>query len=457
MAKLWHLFISLLAHGYIWGKRMRERGRFSQKAKAYLPPSGKVLDAEELKLMLEASFEMWLTSGRFNQRFEKDFAHYLGVPSVFTTNSGSSANLLALASLTSPCLGERRLRPGDEVITPAAAFPTTVAPIWQLGLVPVFIDCLPTGNLDPAQLERAYSPQTKAVLAAHLLGHPFALSAVKSFCLKHNLWLIEDACDALGAKAQGKMVGTWGDLATFSFYPAHHITMGEGGAVAINNPLLGDIVRSLRDWGRDCHCPPGKDNCCGKRFSGQFGKLPLHYDHKYVYGHLGFNFKTTDWAAAIGCAQLKKLPRFLQTRKENAAYLTAQLASLRDYLILPTEGREDEASWFGYMVGLTERGLAVVGSKENLVEALEARGIGTRPIFAGNLLRQPLMAHGQNLRIIDGPLRKAAEISEADLALLAQTDRLMERFFWVGVYPGLGPRDLAQTAAAFKMIFAEQK
>ena len=437
MAKIWRILIKFFGRLYF-----RLGRSASRRPKDYIPASGKVLGSAELDAMLDASLDLWLTAGRFNQKFERELAAYLGVPAVFTTNSGSSANLLALASLQADELGPRRLRPGDEIITAAVSFPTTVAPIVQLGCVPVFIDCLPDGNLDPGQLAKAYSSRTKAVVAAHILGKPFAVEAVKDFCTAHDLWLIEDVCDALGGIVQGRKLGTWGDLATFSFYPAHHITMGEGGAVAVNHPLLKKIVLSLRDWGRDCHCPPGQDNCCGQRFRGHFGQLPAHYDHKYVYGRLGFNLKITDWQAALGGAQLKRLPYFLAKRRQNAAYLTQHLADLQDDLILPTEEAGTEAAWFGYMVGVKNPRI----SQDALVTYLETQGIGTRPLFAGNILRQPLAASGFKLRIGGQELKTSNQLTEADFALLPQTDLLMRRYFWVGIYPGLTFADLAKTA-----------
>lgn len=384
-----------------------------------IPPSGKVLDADELKLMVEASLDGWLTTGRFNAAFEQRLAEYLGVKFVLTTNSGSSANLLAFSALTSSRLGERAIQPGDEVIGVAAGFPTTVNPILQYGAVPVFVDIdLVTHNIDATQLEAAISPKTKAIMLAHSLGNPFNLKVVLEICKKYQLWLIEDNCDALGSRYQGQLTGTFGDIGTLSFYPAHHITMGEGGAVFTNHPELKKIIESFRDWGRDCYCAPGKDNTCQKRFCWKLGQLPEGYDHKYTYSHLGYNLKITDMQAACGLAQLDKLAGFIQARKANFAYLSERLASCAEFLTLPEATADSEPSWFGFLLTLKpEAGIRRV----DMLNYLDQHKIGTRLLFAGNLTRQPYMA-GRRYRI-SGELHN--------------TDMVMNQSFWIGVYPGL--------------------
>ncbi len=384
-----------------------------------IPPSGKVIGANELQLMVEASLDGWLTTGRFNDQFEKQLAKYLGVEDVLTTNSGSSANLLALTALTSPSLGDRSLKQGDEVITVAAGFPTTVNPILQNGLVPVFVDVdIPTYNIDVSQLEGALSEKTKAVMIAHTLGNTYNLDAVKSFTNKHNLWLIEDCCDALGSTYNSEKVGTFGDIATLSFYPAHHITMGEGGAVFTQSNELKKLLESFRDWGRDCYCPPGCDNTCGKRFEQQLGTLPKGYDHKYTYSHLGYNLKITDMQAACGLAQLKQLPDFVEKRKQNFVYLKDRLATLDEFLILPEATENSDPSWFGFPITLREEAGV---ERVELLKYLDHNKIGTRLLFAGNLTRQPYFEN-QKYRVSGG---------------LTNTDRIMNQAFWLGVYPGL--------------------
>ena len=384
-----------------------------------IPPSGKVLDAAELKAMVEASLDGWLTTGRFNEEFEKKLANYLGVRYALTTNSGSSANLLAFSALTSPKLGERAIQPGDEVIGVAAGFPTTVNPILQFGAVPVFVDIdIATHNIDVTKLEVAISPKTKAVMIAHSLGNPFNLKAVMEFCKKHNLWLIEDNCDALGSRYNGQLTGTFGDIGTLSFYPAHHITMGEGGAVFTNNSKLKMIIESFRDWGRDCYCQPGKDNTCGKRFCWQLGDLPEGYDHKYTYAHLGYNLKITDMQAACGLAQLDKLEDFVQARKDNFNYLRDRLKSCEEFLILPEATENSDPSWFGFLITIKPEANI---RRVDLLEYLDQYKIGTRLLFAGNLTRQPYMK-GRNFRV-------SGE--------LTNTDTVMNDSFWIGVYPGL--------------------
>jgi CDP-6-deoxy-D-xylo-4-hexulose-3-dehydrase len=384
-----------------------------------IPPSGKVIGASEMQHIVEAALDGWLTTGRFNDAFEKRLSDFLGVPHVLTTNSGSSANLLAFTALTSPQLGSRTLKPGDEVITVAAGFPTTVNPILQNGCVPVFVDIdIPTYNIDVTKIEAAISSRTRAIMLAHTLGNPFDLEAVVRIAKAHDLWLIEDCCDALGSRYRGQTAGTFGDIATLSFYPAHHITMGEGGAVFTRNPDLARIVASLRDWGRDCWCNPGKDNTCGKRFDWQLGELPKGYDHKYVYSHLGYNLKITDMQAACALAQLDRLPGFIDARKRNYDYLFKRLAPLEVFLVLPRATPNSDPSWFGFPITLRpEAGVTRV----DLLRYLDQHKIGTRLLFAGNLMRQPYMS-GRQYRA-DGDL--------------LNTDRVMKDTFWVGVWPGL--------------------
>lgn len=411
----------------------------------YVPASGKVLGCEELENMIDASLDMWLTAGRFNKEFEAKFAAYLGVKHALSVNSGSSANLLAISALTSPKLGERALKKGDEVITVAAGFPTTVNPIVQNGLVPVFVDCkVGTYNIDADKIEEAVSSKTKAIFVAHTLGNMFDIAKVKEIADKYNLWLIEDSCDALGAKYNGQNAGTIGDIGTFSFYPAHHLTMGEGGAVVTNNAFLYKILLSFRDWGRDCCCPPGKDGICNKRFSQQLGNLPFGYDHKYTYSHIGYNLKITDWQAAIGCAQIDKLDGFLKIRRYNAKYLTEKLSDLTQYLILPEIEEGCSPSWFGYLISVKE---GAPFSKQALVEYLEANGIGTRQLFAGNILRQPMFVDSDiKLRIGNGDVMSSKELSQAHYELLPNSEFIMNNTFWVGVFPALGEKELDKTS-----------
>lgn len=420
----------------------------------YIPPSGKLLDENDLLNMIDASLDMWLTAGRFNDRFEKEFAEFLGVRYALSTNSGSSANLLALSALTSYKLGDRRLKKGDEVISVAAGFPTTVNPIIQQGLIPVFVDCeIGTYNINAAKIEEALSPKTKAIFIAHTLGNMFDMQAVLDVCQKHNLWLIEDSCDALGAEWNGKKAGTIGHIGTFSFYPAHHLTMGEGGAVVTNDPQLYRIILSFRDWGRDCWCKPGVDNTCKNRFNMQLGNLPFGYDHKYTYSHIGFNLKITDWQAAIGVSQVQKLPAYIQKRAENAAYLTAALADLQEYLILPRVNEGVKASWFGYLISVKP---SAPFTKQQLVEYLESHGVGTRQLFAGNLLRQPMMVENDvALRIGNSGLLKSKDLTEQDYALLPNTDFIMNNTFWVGTFPALGEKELSKTSAVIHEFVKE--
>lgn len=388
--------------------------------------SARVYDSEEMCNLVDSSLEFWLTSGRYTDKFEKEFASYLNVRYCSIVNSGSSANLLAFMALTSPLLGDRAIKRGDEVITVAAGFPTTITPCIQYGAVPVFVDIsIPQYNIDVTKLEEAYSEKTKAVMIAHTLGNPFDLAAVKSFCDKHNLWLIEDNCDALGSEyilnGEKKYTGTIGDIGTSSFYPPHHITMGEGGAVYTNNPLLNKIIRSFRDWGRDCVCPSGKDNMCGHRFDRQYGELPLGYDHKYVYSHFGYNLKATDMQAAIGCAQIKKIESFVNRRRENFNRLKRALNSIEDKIILPEACENSNPSWFGFLI-TCKNGL----DKNRVVNYIEQNGVQTRMLFAGNLLKQPCF---DEMRESKQGYRVVGE--------LTNTDRVMQDTFWVGVYPGM--------------------
>ena len=384
-----------------------------------VPPSGKLIGAQELKFMVEASLDGWLTTGRFNAEFEKKLASFIGIKHLITVNSGSSANLVAFNTLTSPKLGERAIKKGDEVIGVAAGFPTTVNPILQFGAVPVFVDVDPlTHNIDASKIEAAISPKTKAIMLAHSLGNPFNLDVVTAICKKYNLWLVEDCCDALGSTYRGQMVGTFGDIATLSFYPAHHITMGEGGAVFTKHDELKVIAESFRDWGRDCYCQPGKDNTCGKRFCQQLGDLPYGYDHKYTYSHLGYNLKITDMQAACGLAQLERAPEFIKARKDNFAFLKNRLKACEEFISLPEATEHSDPSWFGFPITLKEN---CPVSRLDLLTYLDQNKIGTRLLFAGNLTRQPYMA-GSNYRVSGD---------------LINTDIVMNNTFWVGVQPTL--------------------
>ncbi len=394
-----------------------------------IPPSGKVLDAAELKSMVEASLDGWLTTGRFNDAFEKKLRDFLGVKFLITTNSGSSANLLAFSALTSPKLKERAIKSGDEVIGVAAGFPTTVNPILQFGAVPVFVDVdIATHNIDVTKIEAAITPKTKAIMLAHSLGNPFNLKVILEICKKHHLWLIEDNCDSLGSRYNGQLTGTFGDIGTLSFYPAHHITMGEGGAVFTNNAELKMIIESFRDWGRDCYCQPGKDNTCGKRFCWKLGDLPEGYDHKYTYAHAGYNLKITDMQAACGLAQMDKLEGFIQARKDNFKYLYERLQSCQDFLILPEATANSDPSWFGFLMTIKPEANI---RRVDLLSYLDQEKIGTRLLFAGNLIRQPYM-EGRSYRVSGD---------------LTHTDTVMNDSFWVGVYPGLTEEMLDFTAS----------
>lgn len=393
-----------------------------------IPPSGKLLGPSEIKNMVEASLDGWLTTGRFNAEFETKLAAFIGVKYLITVNSGSSANLVAFNTLTSPKLGDRAIQKGDEVIGVAAGFPTTVNPIIQFGAVPVFVDVdRLTHNIDAEKIEAAITPKTKAIMLAHSLGNPFNLDVVTALCKKHNLWLVEDCCDALGSTYRGQMVGTFGDIATLSFYPAHHITMGEGGAVFTNNPELKAIAESFRDWGRDCYCPPGKDNTCGKRFCWKLGDLPEGYDHKYTYSHLGYNLKITDMQAACGLAQLEKAPQFIQSRKDNYAFLKDRLKSCEEFLNLPHPTEHSDPSWFGFPITLKEN---CPVTRLDLLTYLDQNKVGTRLLFAGNLTRQPYMK--------DAKFRISGE--------LIQTDNIMNNTFWIGVQPALNHEMLEYVA-----------
>lgn len=404
--------------------------------------AARVYDKQEMRNLVDSALEFWLTSGHYTEQFENELADYIGVRYCSLVNSGSSANLLAFMALTSPLLKERRINRGDEVITVAAGFPTTVTPYIQYGAVPVFLDMtVPQYNIDVSQLEQSLSDKTKAVMIAHTLGNPFDLKSVREFCDKHGLWLVEDNCDALGSEycidGVWKKTGGIGDIGTSSFYPPHHMTIGEGGAVYTDNPLLHKIIRSLRDWGRDCVCPSGQDNMCGHRFEKQYGELPLGYDHKYVYSHFGYNLKATDMQAAIGCAQLKKLPGFVEKRRENFAYLREQLSCLEDKLILPEPCPDSRPSWFGFLITCREQ-----TDKNKLVDYLEKHGVQTRMLFSGNLVRQPCFDE----------MRKNQE-GYRIAGTLKMTDLIMEKSFWIGVYPGMTKEMLMTMVKLIKESF----
>jgi CDP-6-deoxy-D-xylo-4-hexulose-3-dehydrase len=389
-----------------------------------IPPSGKLIDKNEIRLMTEAALDGWLTTGRFNDQFEKKLANFLNVKHLITVNSGSSANLVAFSTLTSSALGDRAIKQGDEVISVAAGFPTTVNPIIQFGAVPVFVDVsLSTYNIDTTLIEEALSVKTKAIMLAHTLGNPFNINAIKEICKKYNLWLVEDCCDALGSTYNNNIVGGFGDIGTLSFYPAHHITMGEGGAVFTNNSELIKIAESFRDWGRDCYCPPGKDNTCGKRYCWKLGDLPLGYDHKYIYSHLGYNLKITDMQAACGLGQLSKLEEFIKKRKENYKFLRDNLKDCEEFFILPEATENSDPSWFGFAISLRDESPV---NRSELLSYLNQQKIGTRLLFAGNLLKQPYML-GRKYRQI-GPLKN--------------TDKIMRDTFWLGIQPALGSNEL---------------
>ena len=411
-----------------------------------IPYASRVYDHEEMVNLVDSALEFWLTSGRYTEEFEKKLADYLKVRYCSLVNSGSSANLIAFMALTSPLLGDRRIRRGDEVITVAAGFPTTVTPAIQYGAVPVFVDvAIPQYNIDVTKLEAALSERTKAVMLAHTLGNPFDLTAVKEFCDAHGLWLVEDNCDALGTvyelKGERKFTGTIGDIGTSSFYPPHHMTMGEGGAVYTDNPLLNKIIRSFRDWGRDCVCPSGHDNVCGHRFDRQYGELPLGYDHKYVYSHFGYNLKATDLQAAIGCAQLDKFPSFVEKRRHNFARLWKNLEDTQDQLILPAAAEHSEPSWFGFLITCRE-GV----DRNQVVQYIESKGVQTRMLFAGNLTKHPCF---DEMRKTGGGYRIAGG--------LENTDRIMADTFWIGVYPGMTDEKIDYMARVIKAGLSQQK
>lgn len=404
-----------------------------------IPYASRVYDEKEMCNLTDAMLDFWLTTGRFSDEFEKKFAKWIGVKYANLVNSGSSANLIAFMTLTAPELGERQIRPGDEVITVACGFPTTVAPVIQYGAVPVFVDVtIPQYNIDVTMLEEAYSEKTKAVMIAHTLGNPFDLKSVREFCNKHNLWLVEDNCDALGSTYTidgiKKFTGTWGDIGTSSFYPPHHMTMGEGGCVYTDDPLLNRLIKSYRDWGRDCICHSGQDNLCGHRFDGQYGELPQGYDHKYVYSHLGYNLKVTDLQAAIGCAQLDKFPSFVEKRKKNFAKLKEELQGVEDKLILPVACDNSDPSWFGFLITCKE-GV----DRKKIVPYIEKNGVQTRMLFAGNLTKHPCF---DQMRENKSGYRIVGDLSN--------TDRIMNDTFWVGVYPGMTDRKLEYMAKVIK-------
>jgi CDP-6-deoxy-D-xylo-4-hexulose-3-dehydrase len=406
-----------------WPKRPFRRGETP------VPVSGRVFDGDDVAALIDASLDFWLTTGRYAAEFEPKFADTVGTRFAVLTNSGSSANLLAISCLTSPSLGDRQLRQGDEVITTAVGFPTTLNPIIQNGLVPVFVDVtVPTYNVDNSQLEPALSERTRAIVLAHTLGNPFQAEAVAEFARRHGLWLVEDCCDALGATYKGRRVGTFGDLATFSFYPAHHITMGEGGAVVTDSPQLKKLVESFRDWGRDCWCPPGRDNTCGRRFDWQLGDLPFGYDHKYTYSEIGYNLKVTDMQAAVGVSQLRKLPAFITARRRNFAFLAEALCDLQDYFLLPQATPDSDPSWFGFPLAVRPEAPL---TRDEVVRRLDAAKIGTRLLFGGNLTRQPAYRHMPHRAVGD----------------LRNSDFVMNHVLWIGVYPGLTD-DMLQYALA---------
>lgn len=400
-----------------------------------IPVSGKVYDAEDLQNLVESSLEFWLTSGHYAIQFEKDFAKYFGLRKALLTNSGSSANLLALSALTSPKLKERQVLPGDEVITVAAGFPTTINPIIQNNLTPVFIDVqYPSLEINIELLKKAISERTKVIMIAHALGNPFDAEEVAKIAKENNIWFIEDNCDSLGSRINGKLTGTFSDISTVSFYPAHHITMGEGGCVLTDSPKLAKIIESFRDWGRDCWCPPGEDNTCGKRFNWKLGQLPKGYDHKYTYSHIGYNLKVTDMQAAIGCSQLKKLDFFIEKRKNNFLLLNEKLKKFRDYLLLPKQNKKTDPSWFGFPIAVKENNLF---TRDTLVQYLNSKKIGTRLLFAGNILKQPAYE----------------KINYKLIGDLKNSDLVMKNIFWIGTYPGINESSIEYIFDCFEEFF----
>lgn len=407
--------------------------RLLKKGRSGVSPAGKLFDKAELKNLIEASLEGWWTEGKWAMEFEQSLKNFLSVKHVLSCNSGSSANLLAFSALCSPSLGERRIAPGSEVITVAAGFPTTINAIIQNGCVPVFVDIeIPTYNVNVAALEKAITKKTRAIMIAHTLGNPYEIAKIKKLCKKFKLWLIEDNCDALGSLYQGKLTGTFGDVATLSFYPAHHITTAEGGAVLTDDPKLANLVRSIRDWGRHCWCPTGHDNTCKNRFNWQLGNLPKGYDHKYIYGELGYNLKISDLHAAIGVAQVKKLNKFIKKRIANFNYLTTQFEALENYFILPQATADSTPSWFGYILTIKDDRI----DRAKLLRFCQDKSIGTRLLFAGNITKQPYFINGQFKHKIHGKL--------------TNTDKVMEKSFWVGVWPGLGKKELDQIISCLK-------
>ena len=403
--------------------------------KTIIPVSGRVFDNNDIQHLVSSSLDFWLTTGRFNAEFEKKIAEFIGINFVLTTNSGSSANLLAISSLMSDNLGNKKMNPGDEVITLASGFPTTVNPIFQNNLIPTFVDIdLQTFSANPKDIESAITSKTKAIVIAHTLGNPFDLESISKIAKENNLWLIEDCCDALGSKYDDKHVGAFGDIATFSFYPAHHITMGEGGAIITNNPTLRRIIESLRDWGRDCFCPPGKNNTCGKRFEWQLGELPVGYDHKYTYSNLGYNLKITDMQASVGLSQIQKLSKFIKIRKNNFNYLKSNLSKYSEYLILPEATIKSSPSWFGFPIVVLDK---APFSKNDLISFLSSKLIDTRPIFGGNLTKQPYLK-GKEFKIS---------------GKLENTDLIMNNGFWLGVFPGLNTSMLDYVISQFESFF----
>ena len=437
---------------YFKSKQAHSEQKSRNENKIYIPASGKIIDEKDLDNMIDSSLDMWLTAGRFNDEFEKKLSEFLNIKYALTVNSGSSANLIALTALTSPRLKEKRLKKGDEVITVAAGFPTTITPIIQNGLIPVFIDVqLGTYNINPSQIEESITRKTKAIFIAHTLGNPFDVEKILKIADKHNLWLIEDNCDALGSKVKGRYTGTFGHISTLSFYPAHHITMGEGGAVITNNPELYNIALSLRDWGRDCWCKPGKDNTCKNRFNRQFGNLPDGYDHKYVYSQLGYNLKITDWQASIGVSQLDKLPSFIEKRKENFNMLLKglkKIKGLENYFILPEHLPCSEPSWFGFPITVKQN---PAFTKIDLVKFLESNNIGTRHLFAGNILRQPAFLNSEiKLRIRNSGILKSTGLSKTNYKMLPNTDIIMNSTFWIGVWPFISKKEIDLILNNFK-------
>jgi CDP-4-dehydro-6-deoxyglucose reductase, E1 len=402
-----------------------------------VPVSGRVYDSTDMQYLVESSLDFWLTSGKYATKFEKDFAKFFGLKKAYLTNSGSSANLLALSALTSPKLKDRQVLPGDEVITVAAGFPTTVNPIIQNQLIPVFIDVeYPGLEVSVEKLKKAITKKTKVIMIAHALGNPFDAETISKIAKENNIWLIEDNCDSLGSKINGKLTGTFGDISTVSFYPAHHITMGEGGCVLTNSAKLGKIIESFRDWGRDCWCPPGEDNTCGKRFNWKLGQLPKGYDHKYTYSHVGYNLKVTDMQAAVGCSQLKKLDKFISIRKENYRKLYKKLSEFNNYLILPENNSNTEPSWFGFPIAVKpDKGV----DRDKLVQYLNVNKIGTRLLFAGNLLKQPAYM----------------DIDHRVVGDLKNSDKVMKYIFWIGVYPGINDNHIEFVYKVFKKYFKE--